>query len=220
MRNRFWTQEEVAILVGMYSKNDIFASDIAARLGRSVRQVYLKARALGLKRPWEAKSRAGKIGAQSEAAKAHRFNPGAVPPNKGKKMSPALYAKCAPTMYKKGRPSLNKRPVGSERVNVDGYIEMKIQEPNKWVLKHRFVWEHFHGPIPEGHNIQFKDGNKENCSLDNLYLISRADQLKNENSLMARYPEDLQKVIRLRGTVRRQITLHNKKLQKLSNNEQ
>lgn len=213
MSYRFWTQEEVAILEEMYSRKDIFASDIATRLGRSVRQVYYKARALGLKRPWEAQSRGGKIGTQSEAAKAHRFRKGATPANKGKKMSSELYAKCAPTMFKKGRPSLNRRPVGSERVNVDGYIEMKIQEPNKWALKHRFVWEHFHGPIPEGHNIQFKDGNKENCSLDNLYLISRADQLKNENSLMARYPEDIQKVIRLRGTVKRQITLHNKKSQ-------
>lgn len=211
MNYRFWTQEEVAILEEMYSRKDIFASDIAARLGRSVKQVYQKAMSLGLKRPWEAKSRAGKIGTQSEGAKAHRFKPGTTPPNKGKKMSPELYAKCAPTMFKKGRPALNQRPFGSERVNVDGYIEMKIQDPNKWALKHRFVWEHFHGPIPEGHNIQFKDGNKENCSLDNLYLISRADQIRNENSLMARYPEDIQKVIRLRGTVKRQITLHNKK---------
>jgi hypothetical protein len=135
MNYRFWTQEEVAILEEMYSRKDIFASDIAARLGRSVEQVYQKAMSLGLKRPWEAKSRAGKIGTQSEGAKAHRFKPGTTPPNKGKKMSPELYAKCAPTMFKKGRPALNQRPVGSERVNVDGYIEMKIQDPNKWALK-------------------------------------------------------------------------------------
>ncbi len=219
MSYKFWTQEEIAILEKMYPRKDIFASDIAASLGRTVEQVYCKAMAMGLKRPWEAKSIAGKIGTQSEAAKAHRFQKGATSANKGKKMPPELYAKCAATMFKKGRPSLNKRPVGSERVNVDGYIEMKIQEPNKWALKHRLVWEHFHGPIPEGHNVQFKDGNKENCSLDNLYLISRADQLKNENSLMARYPEDVQKVIRLRGAVKRQITLHNKKIKNSQSNE-
>lgn len=211
MSHRFWTQEEVAILEEMYSRKDIFASDIADRLGRSVRQVYCKAMALGLKRPCEAKSRAGKIGTQSEAAKAHRFQKGAMPANKGKKMPPELYAKCAPTMFKKGRPSLNLRPVGSERVNRDGYIEVKVMEPNKWALKHRFIWEQCYGPIPKGCNIQFLDGNRQNCSLCNLYLISRADQLKNKNSLMARYPQDVQRVIRLRGSLKRQITLHNKK---------
>ena len=34
MSHRFWTQEEVAILEEMYSRKDIFASDIAGRLGR------------------------------------------------------------------------------------------------------------------------------------------------------------------------------------------
>lgn len=52
MNYRFWTQEEVAILEEMYSRKDIFASDIAARSGRSVEQVYRKAMSLGLKRPW------------------------------------------------------------------------------------------------------------------------------------------------------------------------
>ena len=218
MSYRFWTKEEVVILEEMYSRKEIFASDIAVRLGRSVRQVYQKAIALGLKRPWEAKSHAGKIGTQSESAKAHRFKPGTVPPNKGKKMSSEIYAKCAPTMFKKGRTSLNKRPVGSERVNKDGYIEIKIMEPSRWSLKHRVVWEHNHGPIPKGCNIQFKDGNLRNCSIDNLYLISRSDQLKNENSLMARYPKDVQQLIRLRGSLKRQITMYNKKI-KTKNNE-
>lgn len=186
-------------------------SEISKRLDRPLTLVYQKARSLGLSRPRQVYTECGKNLAQLEQSKLHRYQKGHSPANKGKKMSPELYAKCAPTMFKKGRPSLNKRPVGSERVNVDGYIEMKIQEPNKWVLKHRFVWEHFHGPIPEGHNVQFKDGNKENCSLDNLYLISRAQQLKEQNSLMARYPKEIREVIHLRGAVKRQMTLYNKR---------
>ena len=219
MNRKVWTNEEVSILENMYSRTDVFAAEIAERLGRTVSQVYNKALALGLHRPSDARSRAGKIGARTEAAMEHRFRKGSVPANKGKKMSPALYAKCEPTMFKKGRPSLNKRPIGSERVNKDGYIEMKISEPNKWVVKHRFIWETFHGPIPEGYNVQFKDGDPTHTSLDNLYLISRSDQMKNENSLMARYPKEIQQIIRLRGTLKRQITLHNKK-HNSTNNEQ
>lgn len=219
MNRRIWTKEEVSILEDMYSRTDVFAAEIGARLGRPVRQVYNKAAALGLRRPFEIRSRAGKIGTQMEAAIAHRFQKGSTPANKGKKMSPDLYAKCEPTMFKKGHQSLNKRPIGSERINKDGYIEMKIAEPNRWVVKHRFVWETIRGPIPEGYNVQFKDGDPTNTRLDNLYLISRADQMKNENSLMARYPKEMQQIIRLRGTLKRQITLHNKKLNS-TNNEQ
>lgn len=103
-----------------------------------------------------------------------RFRPGRVPMNKGVKMSPEVYAKCAATMFKKGNVPGNHKPVGSERVTVDGYIEVKVAEPRKWALKHRVVWEKAHGPIPRSHIVTFMDGNQLNCELDNLVLISRA----------------------------------------------
>lgn len=99
-------------------------------------------------------------------------------------------------------------------MNVGGYVEVKVAEPNKWRLKHRFVWEEAHGPIPPGHNIQFRDGNRQNLSLGNLYMISRAEQCAKENSFHARYPEELKAVIRLKGSIKRQITEYNKKRQK------
>lgn len=211
MTKRFWTQEECELLKKLYSRRDIFVSDMQSILGRTTRQIYQKAIAMGLKRPDEIYVISGQIYTQSEAAKAHRFQKGHTPQNKGKKMSPELYAKCAPTMFKKGNTPGNHRPVGSERVNKDGYIEVKVAEPNKWKCKHRIIWERVHGSIPKGFNIQFIDGNPQNCVIENLYIISRAEQLKTKNSLIARYPENLQKVIRLRGALKRQITLHNKK---------
>ena len=211
MYGRPWTDDEVSLLVEMYSRTDIFVSDMAARLGRTLPQVYNKARLIGLRRPLGASARAGRIGSQTDKAKAHRFTAGHVPSNKGKKMSPELYAKCAPTMFRKGNKPLNHRPVGSERVNVNGYVEIKVEEPNRWRLKHRVVWEEANGPIPEGYNVQFRDGNGQNCELGTLYLTSRSDQLRNENGMMVRYPEDLRKVIRLKGTLKRQITMYNKK---------
>ena len=106
-----------------------------------------------------------------------RFKKGTVPPNKGKKMSAEQYAKSSRTMFKKGGIPQNYRPVGSERVNVDGYIEIKIADPSKWELKHRFVWEESNGKIPAGMNLIFKDNNPLNVKLDNLMLVTRAENM-------------------------------------------
>lgn len=214
MKRKPWTQEECELLKELYSRTDIFVSDMQHILGRSSSRIYQKAAALGLRRPEEIYVISGQKFSQSEAAKATRFRKGSIPPNKGKRMGPELYAKCAPTMFKKGHTPGNHKPVGSERVNVYGYIERKVAEPNKWECKHRIIWKQAHGDIPKGYNIQFKDGNPLNCILENLYIISRAEQMQTRNSLMARYPKELQKVIRLRGAVKRQMTLHNKKLNK------
>ena len=69
------------------------------------------------------------------------FQKGQVPMNKGKKMPPEVYEKAKATMFKSGNIPHNHRAVGSERVNVDGYVEVKIAEPNKWKLKQRLVYE-------------------------------------------------------------------------------
>lgn len=214
MPRRYWKKNEEELLSQLWAGDGLFAREIAIIFQRPVSQVYNKAFAMGLRRPGKLRSKAGKIGSQTEASRAHQFTSGHTPANKGKMMSPELYAKLAPTMFKKGNTPGNHKPVGSERVNVDGYIERKVAEPNKWESKHRIIWKQAHGDIPKGYNIQFKDGNPLNCILENLYIISRAEQMQTQNSLTARYPKELQKVIRLRGAVKRQMTLHNKKLNK------
>lgn len=100
-----------------------------------------------------------------------QFQKGQEPPNKGKKGICA--AGCEKTWFKKGHIPANYRPVGSERVNVDGYIEVKVADPNKWKLKHRVVWESVNGKIPKGCIIIFRDNNKTNTNIDNLLLIKR-----------------------------------------------
>ena len=106
-----------------------------------------------------------------------KFEKGHIPQNKGKKMSAEMYEKAKHTMFKKDHVPLNHRPVGSERVNVDGYIEVKIKEPNIWELKHRLVWERVNGAIPKEEGIIFLDGNKLNCDIDNLRCVTRAELL-------------------------------------------
>ena len=104
-----------------------------------------------------------------------RFKKGHVPDNKGKKMAPEVYAKCAPTMFKKGNVPYCKMPVGTEVVKSDGYLWVKIAEPRKWKQKHRLLWEAEHGPVPKGHKLLFADQNRMNVSLDNLILVTDAD---------------------------------------------
>lgn len=99
-----------------------------------------------------------------------RFVKGQVPWSKGKHITPK--GGMLRTMFKKGNRPHNWRPVGSERINVDGYIEIKIEEPNKWMLKHRWVWQQEHGEMPKGTMIIFKDGNKLNTDIGNLMMIT------------------------------------------------
>lgn len=113
-----------------------------------------------------------------------RYEKGHVPNNKGKKMSKEQYGKCKGTMFKKGNIPHNHRPIGSERINVYGYTEVKVAEPNKWRPKHQVVWEREHGPIPKQHVIIFADRNIQNFDLDNLVCISRRELVRLNNTQM------------------------------------
>ena len=43
-----------------------------------------------------------------------------------------------------------------------------------WKPKHIILWEKNKGKIPEGHLITFIDGNRENCTIENLALITKS----------------------------------------------
>lgn len=109
---------------------------------------------------------------------------GNVPYNKGKKMSKEQYNKCKNTMFKKGNVPANHRPIGSERITVDGFVEIKVAEPNRWKAKARVIYEKEFGTIPEGYIIIYLDGNKQNLEPNNLKAISRKENLiMNHNKL-------------------------------------
>lgn len=111
-----------------------------------------------------------------------RIQPGHVPFNKGKK-APGTGHK--PTQFKKGNRPANYMPVGSERINTDGYVDVKIADPNKWVQVHLLIWEAVNGPIPVGHVVIFADANKLNTRPDNLVLVSRGQLARlNQNHLI------------------------------------
>lgn len=112
-----------------------------------------------------------------------RFQKGHITHNKGKKMSPGIYEKAKATMFKTGHIPHNHRAVGSERVNVDGYVEVKIAEPNKWKLKQRFIYEEATGEkLAKNDVIIFLDGDRQNFDISNLVKMTRVE--------LARYNQD------------------------------
>jgi hypothetical protein len=114
---------------------------------------------------------------------ATQFKKGLVPWNKGGKKT---YAGGEETQFKKGNRPQNYKPVGTELVNTDGYVVVKIADPNKWRQKHRLIWEASNGPIPKGHCLIFADSNPLNVTLDNLILITRAQlAVMNKRGLVA-----------------------------------
>ena len=113
------------------------------------------------------------------------YKKGHIPANKGTKG----LTKANSTSFKKGNIPPNYREIGSERITQDGYIMIKVRDGclNKnWELKHRWLYEKEFGKIPEGYNLIFLDGNKQNVVLSNLKLVSKSEDLiMNRNKLFA-----------------------------------
>lgn len=110
-----------------------------------------------------------------------QFKKGNVAHNKGKKqieyMNQESIERTKATRFKKGNKPKNYRPVGSERITKDGYIEVKVADPNKWETKNKIIYKQYFGDIPEGHKIIYADGNKLNNDINNLILVSDSEEL-------------------------------------------
>lgn len=83
--------------------------------------------------------------------------------------------------------------IGTEFVGKDGRTYRKVSETGEshkdWVLSHHVEWEKHHGAVPPGWIVTFRDGNKSNCAIENLHLISRAENMA-RNSIH-RYPKEI-----------------------------
>lgn len=120
-----------------------------------------------------------------------RFEPGHIPANKGKKMSPEQYRKCQATMFHKGHVPANHMEVGEYTHTTDGYLVQKVQEQGtqreRFEFVHWKVWEEHYGPVPEGKMVGFLDGNKDNCDIENLVLLNNRENLEMNRSSL-RFP--------------------------------
>ncbi len=119
-----------------------------------------------------------------------RFESGQTPWNNGLKGWTAG-GNSAKTRFKKGNSPHNHKPVGSERIdNKDGFVLVKVAEPKTWRLKHILEWEKHNGKVPENHKIWFIDNDRTNCDINNLMLVTSAENaVVNKMGLGRAHPE-------------------------------
>lgn len=123
-----------------------------------------------------------------------RFSPGESPWNLGK----TGYMGANATSFAPGNMPHNKRRLWSERVTVDGYVEISVPERNphtgaatRFRLKHVWLWEGEHGKVPPGHALVFVDGDKTNVDLANLMLVTRSELLSMNLHGYREMPEEI-----------------------------
>ena len=109
-----------------------------------------------------------------------RFPKGAVPVNKGNE-TPYNAASAAHRFqpgHRLGMAAMLWKPVGSERMDKEGYIERKIHDglpaESRWRAVHRIEWEAANGPTPDGMCLKCLDGDRTNTAASNWVAIPRA----------------------------------------------
>ena len=206
---RPWTEGELATLQTLYPLRS--SSVIAQLLGRAPGSVYQKAASLGIKkRPaFYASDEAGRIqrSHQHPNIVAHRFQPGIVPWNTGKKGWSAPNSEA--TRFQPGSAPANRREVGALRINSENGLDIKLAEgPHQWVQLSHYSWFLAHGEWPaRGMCLRFRDGDTHNTAIGNLELVSRQENMR-RNSVHTRYPPEVARLVQLRGALKRQINRH------------
>ena len=196
--NRPWSEADLQALRALYS--DINNVELGALFERTERAINVQAVKLGLR-----KSR------QFMEQHSTRFKPGLVPWNKGAKYQPG--GRCAETQFRPGQRPHTWLPIGSYRLDKTGTLQRKISDdpggPHKrWRSVHELVWIEHHGPVPDGHLVVFKPGQKttdpEQITVDRLDCITRAELMRRNSSWTA-LPPELARLVQLRGVLTRQI---------------
>jgi hypothetical protein len=189
---KIWTLQEVETLRRLYP--DCKTVTLENIFHRTASVIGQKAASLGIYKSegFMKSPLSGRISKNNDIGAATRFAPGLAGWNKGKKqkdyMSPEMIERTKQTRFKKGQDPHNSKPIGYERISRDGYLEVKVQHlkdgdaKNKnFKAKHRIIFEDAFGPIPEGMNVEFLDGDKFNFELSNLVLRSKKENLLNNS---------------------------------------
>lgn len=202
MSRNDWTDEEDMRLRELYPNTPM--EKLIALLDRSFSAIHTRAWKLQLHRSPEfmASINAGRIAAGESRSERTQFQPGQVPWNKGiKGYDPG--GRSHETRFRpgtlQGAAKDRLRDIGYERWSGDGILERKIRNDGpshrRWKAVHRILWEEVNGPIPDGHIVVFRDGNRRNIRIENLELISRAENAR--RNCIWRYPPELASAMRL-----------------------
>ncbi len=79
----------------------------------------------------------------------------------------------------KGNP--RRKEIGSEKIH-KGYVYIKVAQPDKYKMKHRYIYENTYGKIPDDFSVIFADGNRRNFDIDNLILVKKRELLIMKNN--------------------------------------
>lgn len=214
MRDRFragkrlWSRKDDAALRRDYPHKP--TTDVARRLRRTRCAVSARAGILGLHKSaaYLASPHACRLRRGDHVGAAFRYPKGHVPANKGMRRPGWFAGRMKETQYKKGQRGTNTMPIGATRP-IDGYVYRKVSEVPyvpytvNWKPEHHLIWTAAKGPIPPGHALRFKNGDRLDIRLDNLELITR-------RALMARntvhnLPKPLAEAVQLLGALHRKL---------------
>lgn len=70
------------------------------------------------------------------------------------------------------------KPIGCK--DRDGYLQISTRRPDGGYggMCHRVIWEHVHGPIPEGMQINHKNGIKHDNRICNLEVVTPSENIR------------------------------------------
>lgn len=208
---RVFTAANLQEVLARYPEED--TQQLADDLLLTVSQVYHIAARLGVR-----KSAAYQVAATARqrerfivGSAVTRFQPGQTPWNNG--VSYTAGGRSKETQFQPGSRPHTWRPIGTERVSKEGYLQRKISDtgytPRDYIAVHHLVWIEAGREIPPGHVLIFLDSDKRNFALANLKLITKAENMA--RNTIQNYPRSIVQVAQLRGALRRAITNRQKK---------
>ena len=183
-----WTLEQTELLIEYYPHRS--TKEVAFITGKSISQCYAKAFALQLHKTPEYLATADS-GRLKHSRVESQFSQGHTPWNKGMK---GLDIGGKETQFKKGHVPHNHKSVASERIDEDGYTYIKIDEPRKWVLKHRHIYEQHHGKLEPHMIVTFRDKNISNFEIENLEAITKVENM--QRNTITKYPQPIQQAVK------------------------
>lgn len=206
---RLWSAADDRMLRRRYPHEP--TAVLALALRRSCSATSVRAKLLGLRKTaaYLASSAACRLRRGDGVGTRFQYQKGHVPHNKGLRRPGWHRGRMKETQFPKGNCPQTWRPVGTEVLDRDGYRKRKIADdrtrPSRfnWKFVHVLVWETAHGPVPKGHAVVFRNGDRADIRLANLELVTRRTLMK-RNSVHT-LPKPLADTIQLLGALNRQL---------------
>lgn len=185
-----WTEKEIKLLFKLYPKTE--TKKLEKVFKRTATAISQKAQALKLHKDPEFKKQMlqESIKRLQDSGKANRFKKGNRPWNDG--LAGKGIFKPNVGSFKKGNMPHTTRPVGSQRLDKEGYIIEK-QEDGRWIRLQVKEWEKHYGKIPPKHYLRLKVKDKTCTDINQMFVVSFKENI--ELNSINRYPSELRKII-------------------------